>query len=212
MRGEIVGEDAPQKRSQVEQLMNNAALISYQGRNIKTSGLIESFSTGHPNTINGGCSFDMTIKEIRVANGSGYIGNTTPTETRTTPLKDVQETGTQKIEQNSTSDEVYTTRDGDSIYSEFVGGGLKNYAEMLENNPYIDPTNVKANTKIVVTKKEHGGSSGRFSGSSGSFASSDDNILKYSAVGQVVTNTKKLINLLGDSAKDLKILFGGGYN
>lgn len=153
LRGEIVGEDAPEKRSQVEQLMNKAALITYQGRNIKTSGLIESFSTGHPNTIYGGCSFDMTIKEIRVASGSGYIGNITPTTMKTTPLKEPQETGTQKIEQNSTEDETYTARTGDSMYEQGANGDSNKYKTIYENSKGIDVTKIVDGDRFVITEK-----------------------------------------------------------
>lgn len=152
LRGEIVGKDAAKKRAQVEALLNQAALITYQGRNVKSNGVILNLSTGHPNTIHGGCSFDMTIREIRVANGSGFIGNTTPTTAKTTPLKDTQETGTQKIEQNSTSDEVYTTRNGDSAY-ELVSKSNTDYGTIINNNPGINVLDLEKNTTITINKK-----------------------------------------------------------
>lgn len=162
LQGEIVGEDAAKKRAQVEALLNQAALITYQGRNVKSNGIIESFSTGHPNTIWGGCSFSMKIKEIRVANGSGFIGNTTPTIANTTPLKDVQETGTQKIEQNSTADEVYKTQNGDSVY-ELVSESNTDYGTVINNNPGVNVLDVEKNTTVTINKKSIEGSGYRSS-------------------------------------------------
>lgn len=156
LTGEIVGADAANKRSQIEQLLNGAAVITYQGRNVKTNGIIESFSTGHPNTIKGGCSFEMTIKEIRVAKSGGFIGNTTPTKANTTPVKDVQETGTQKIEKNSMIAEVYNTQVGDRMYSPFTTRVDKQYSTLLKLNENVNPLKVEAGTKITTTKPTTG--------------------------------------------------------
>ena len=170
LSGEIVGEDAAKKRSQVETMLNNASLISYQGRNIKTNGIIKSFSTGHPYSIKGGCSFEMTIKEVRVANSSGYLGNVTPTTKKTTPVKDTQETGTQKVEKNSTTDEVYKTKNGDSIYNPFLVRADKKYSTILELNKKVDPMKVESGTTLLLSKsrernlaeRNHGGKGGSF--------------------------------------------------
>lgn len=169
LSGEIVGSDAAKKRSQVESMLNNASLISYQGRNVKTNGIITKFSTGHPYSIKGGCSFEMTIKEVRVANSSGYLGNTTPTKAKTTPVKDTQETGEQKVEKNSTTDEVYKTKNGDSIYSPFLIRADKKYSTILSLNKNVDPMKVETGTTLLLAKtkernlaKKHGGRGGGF--------------------------------------------------
>lgn len=150
LSGEIVGEDAANKRSQIEMLLNRAALITYQGRNVKTNGIIQSFSTGHPNTIKGGCSFEMTIKEIRVVKSGGFIGNTTPTTATITPVKDVQETGTQKIEENSKLNKTYTTRNGDSVYEQVANGNGALYSNVLHSNANLNTVDLKPGVMVVM--------------------------------------------------------------
>ena len=136
--GEIVGADAPEKRSQIETLLNTAALITYQGRNIKRNGIIESFSTGHPNNITGGCSFDMTIKEVRTATSSGFIG-VIPSE------------GTQKIEKNTETDEYYTMQNGDTVYEQAANKSSKKFSDIMKLK-IVSPENTKTGEKICVRK------------------------------------------------------------
>lgn len=50
----------------------SGSLILYQGRNTASSMQIRSFQTDHPNTINGGADFSMTLTEVRIAK-SAYV-------------------------------------------------------------------------------------------------------------------------------------------
>ena len=70
LTGEIVGENAPAVLKNLTELARKGNLITYIGRNIFSNMQIQSFNTDHPYTIAGGCSFDMTLKEIRTANSS----------------------------------------------------------------------------------------------------------------------------------------------
>lgn len=155
LSGEIVGTDAAQKRAQVEALLTQKALITYQGRNVKYNGMIETFSTGHPNTIYGGCSFEMTIKEIRVANSGGYIGNTTPTQTSTTPLKDTQHAGTQSVDKQNSNEETYTLKNGDSVYDQSLNTS-NSYANVLATNKNVDPETAGEGDKITIPRAGRG--------------------------------------------------------
>lgn len=154
LSGEVVGEDAPTKRLQLETMLNKASLITYQGRNIKTNGLIINFSTTHPNNIWGGCSFDMTIQEVRVAGANSYIGNTTPTKRKLTPLKDPQETGLQQASIQKIADKIYKTQKGDSLYEQLVLYEGPSYENLLSMNKNVDPTDVEAGTKVTIEKVE----------------------------------------------------------
>lgn len=48
-------------------LQADGSLINYLGRNYGGDYQIQSFNTSHPNTVWGGCEFDMTLKQVRIA-------------------------------------------------------------------------------------------------------------------------------------------------
>lgn len=84
--------------SKLETYQKKGNLITYVGKCGKIPQLlIESFNVEHNNKISGGASFDMTLKQIRVAN-KAYRGEKTTVKavTETIPLKvgnEVQFTG-----------------------------------------------------------------------------------------------------------------------
>ena len=80
--GEIVGEDSYKIQTELKRIMNAGELVVYSGRNIMSNYLITKFSTDHPNTIWGGCSFSMSLVEVRVANSS-YTENQSKNESDT---------------------------------------------------------------------------------------------------------------------------------
>lgn len=53
--------------SQLKKLQINGSLITYSGRNLLSNLQIQSFSTTHPYTNWGGCDYNMTLKEVRIA-------------------------------------------------------------------------------------------------------------------------------------------------
>ena len=108
IEGEIVGVNATATLSALVSLHQNGSYVKYSGRNILKNAIIESFDTGHPNTITGGCSFSMTIKEIRVAN-SAYIAPTAGTKKPT-------QNGTQQVQSN-TSKKYHTVKKGDCLWN-----------------------------------------------------------------------------------------------
>ncbi len=103
--GEIVGDDAPAVLSAITALHQSGKYVKYSGRNILRNAIIESFDTGHPNEITGGCSFSMTITEIRVAN-SAYVA----------PSKKPTQNGTQQV-QNNTTAKYHTVKKGDCLWN-----------------------------------------------------------------------------------------------
>lgn len=56
--------------SALEKYMRTGSIIKYCGRNVADNMQIQTFDHSHPNTIVGGCEFDMTMKEVRIAQSS----------------------------------------------------------------------------------------------------------------------------------------------
>lgn len=69
--------------SKILKLQANGSLIKYSGRNIVSNMQIQSFNTSHPNTVWGGCEFDMELKEVRIAK-SAYTAPKSSTKKKTT--------------------------------------------------------------------------------------------------------------------------------
>jgi len=65
--GKIVGSDAETVKTNLESLMNQGSYVKYIGKEILSNAVILSFNTSRDITVDGGMSFDMTIREIRVA-------------------------------------------------------------------------------------------------------------------------------------------------
>ena len=134
LTGKIVGKDAAITLSKIKKLMTDGNTVNYIGRNIFRNALITSFNSSHPNTNWGGLDFDMTLKEIRIANPSYR------TETRFS-------SGTQQIQLKakvsaSTVVKVYhTVKKGDTVYRliQAQNAPYKNYGftinDVMKNNP-----------------------------------------------------------------------------
>ena len=125
--GEIVGDDASTTLSNITSLHQNGKLVKYQGRNIIKNAIITDFSTGHPNTISGGCSFSMEITEIRIAD-SAYVK---PKDTTNQTTKG----GTQQVQSN-TDVKKHTVKKGDCLWNiavAYYGSGAK-YKQIFEAN------------------------------------------------------------------------------
>lgn len=106
LTGEIVGKNAASVLSKIKQMHMNGTLCKYAGRTTLSNCLITDFSTGHPNTIWGGCEFTMTLKEIRTA-------STSYKKTK----NDTKKSGTQQTKKNSKETFVYhTVKKGDTIW------------------------------------------------------------------------------------------------
>lgn len=53
--------------SKLKELKTAGSLITYVGRRTMSGLQIQAFKTSHPNTIWGGCKFEMELKEVRIA-------------------------------------------------------------------------------------------------------------------------------------------------
>lgn len=112
--GEIVGPNATSTLSSLIALHQSGQYVKYSGRNILKNAIIESFDTGHPNTITGGCSFSMTIQEIRVAK-SAYVPQPTSSRAPAVTKKPTQN-GTQQVQSN-TAKKYHTVKKGDTLWA-----------------------------------------------------------------------------------------------
>ena len=94
------------------QLQRTGSLITYVGRNLASNMQIQDFSTSHPNTNWGGCDFDMTLKEVRIAK---------PAYT----AEKVNNAGTQQVDKGENKNVYYTVKKGDTIWGLVVTGAYK---------------------------------------------------------------------------------------
>ena len=88
--------------SALEKLMGSGSLIKYSGQNIASNMQIQSFNHSHPNTVFGGCEFDITLKEVRFAQPSYKApvdsgSQETETKVPTTPNQETIEVGSTVI-------------------------------------------------------------------------------------------------------------------
>lgn len=109
IKGEIVGSNASNDINTFRGYMEDAVLIYYVGRNYTLGNyVITNFETSHPNTIWGGCSFSLTMQEVRFAKSS-YLRKETASTAKVTnaskaQLADVTTTATTNQSVKSTSD------------------------------------------------------------------------------------------------------------
>lgn len=123
INGEIVGENAAQVLAKIIALHHSGEYVKYIGRNILSNALITSFDTSHPNAIYGGCSFTMTIREVRIAKKPQIVKKVSATKQIT------QKSG-------SNSGKTYTVKKGDTLWSiatRYYGSGA-NFPKIVEAN------------------------------------------------------------------------------
>lgn len=123
--GKIVGSDAETVKTNLESLMNQGSYVKYIGKEILSNAVILSFNTSRDITVDGGMSFDMTIREIRVAQSAYRDASTGKTV----------KSGLQQIVRNN--NEVYhTVKDGDTLYSLSLMyyGSDSGYVKLYEAN------------------------------------------------------------------------------
>lgn len=89
-------------------LQKNGSLISYVGRNAINNMQIQSFNTSHPNSVWGGCEFDMVLKEVRIAK-SAYKP----------PAKKAKKksAGTQQPSKGKNTNIYHTVKKGDTVWA-----------------------------------------------------------------------------------------------
>lgn len=146
--------------SNLKKLQLSGSLITYKGRNVVSNLQIADFSTGHPNTVWGGCTFSMTLQEVKIAKAA-YVA---PKEE--TGVKSV---GTQKTETFKDNDAVYyTVKSGDTIWGLVWQQGYDKYNPqcpkdakvkmIIHGNPhafsrYLDPRTLQVGKVLLMGYK-----------------------------------------------------------
>jgi len=106
LSGEVVGKNAASTLAKLKQMQRTGVRCKYVGRNSFPNCLIAEFSTGHPNTVWGGATFSMTLREVRTA-------STSYKKTK----QDTNKSGTQQVTKKSEDQYVYhTVKKGDTIW------------------------------------------------------------------------------------------------
>lgn len=150
--------------AKLNEYQTKGTLIHYEGRNIAYNMQITAFKTSHPNTIAGGCDFDMTLQEVRIAKNS-YVP---------VPKAEGQNGGTQQVEQGDGEAVYHIVKKGDTIwylcwkkrdgttgdYRHLKRDGVENYWTrtrdwVIDKNPHAfsragDDRTMKIGAKLLV--------------------------------------------------------------
>ena len=109
----------------------NGQYVKFVGRTIISNALITDFSTKYSNKVNGGCSFSMKIKEVRIAK-SAYV-------------KQKKKASTKQVTKKSTkSKRYYKVKTGDCLWTiakKYYGSGLQYPKIYKANKSMIDKRN-----------------------------------------------------------------------
>lgn len=119
----------------IVKLHQSGKYVKFQGRNTLSNALITSFDTEHTAEINGGCAFEMEIKEVRIAK-SAYKASAK----KSTTTKQV----TSKKTNTKSKKRYYTVKTGDCLWSiaqKYYGNGAQYTKIYKANKKQIDKRN-----------------------------------------------------------------------
>ena len=126
----VKAENTPAKTivNSLESYHQKGQYVKYVGRNSMSNALITSFDTGYTNKIAGGCTFSMTIKQVRIAKAA-YVAQGNKVTGKQT-----------QVTKNSTSTEKYhTVKKGDTLWDiakKYYGDGAQ-YTKIFNSNKNI---------------------------------------------------------------------------
>lgn len=148
LTGEIVGSNAAKKEQKIEALHQKGKYVKYVGRNILSKALITAFDTNFTNEIQGGCSFTMTIKEVRIAKSPLVV------KKKTTKKK---KSSTQQVKKKSTKNskaKTYKVKKGDTLWAiakKYYGSGAK-YTKIYNANKKLikNPNLIQVGWKLTI--------------------------------------------------------------
>lgn len=140
LKGKIIDHDGAKASdilSKVKNLQTSGSLITYVGRNAVSNMQIQTFSTSHPYTNWGGCDFDMTLKEVRIANPA-YSS-------------DINNGGTQQIDKGENKNVYHNVKKGDTVWT-LVTTTYKSldpkFSEVMDKCNWVMENNPDAFSKI----------------------------------------------------------------
>lgn len=146
LKGEIVGKNAASILSKITKLHQKGSYVKYVGRNILSKAVITTFNTSHPNTIYGGCSFDMEIKEVRIAKSPVQSKKGKKTKGGT---KQITTKSTKKVAAKA---KTYTVKKGDTLWAiakSYYGDGSK-YTKIATANKLKNPNVIHVGQKLTI--------------------------------------------------------------
>lgn len=94
--------------TKIKELQKSGSLITYVGRTKISNLQIQSFNTNYTNANWGGCDFDMTLKEVRIA-------KTAYTPVKKTTVK--KKVGTQQVSKGANTKVYYKVKKGDCVWN-----------------------------------------------------------------------------------------------
>lgn len=142
--GYIVDAKSTKAKTIIDKLANyskNGEYVKYIGRSILSNALITDFSTKYTNKVNGGCTFSMEIKEVRIAQ-SAYTGTSK------------KNTSNKQVTQQSNSKRYYTVKTGDCLWDiakRYYGDGSQYIKIYNANRDKIkNPDLIYPNQKFLI--------------------------------------------------------------
>ena len=118
--------------------------VKYVGRNTMSNALITSFDTVYTNKIAGGCTFSMTIKQVRIAKQAYVARGNKVTGKQTQVTKNTA----------TTAKKYHTVKKGDTLYgiaTKYYGNGAQ-YMKIFNANKDIikNPDLIYVGQKILI--------------------------------------------------------------
>lgn len=110
LTGEIVGEGVNDIIDSIKKAQQQGDFVVYCGVSIMENAIISDFNIVHTNEISGGCSFTMTIREIRIA-GSSYDASTS------IAIGSTKSAGRQQVQSGEKQVRYHTVKSGESRWS-----------------------------------------------------------------------------------------------
>jgi LysM repeat protein len=137
LTGYIVNVNKTKAKSIIDKLdsySKNGKYVKYVGRCILSNALITEFNYKYSNKVDGGCEFDMTIKEVRIAK-SAYVKS--KSKKKTTSTKQV-------TKKKKSTKRYYTVKTGDCLWTiaqKYYGNGMQYTKIYNANKAMIDKRN-----------------------------------------------------------------------
>ena len=132
--------------SSLESYHQKGKYVKYVGRNSMSNALIISFDTGYTNQIAGGCTFSMTIKQVRIAKAA-YVAQGNKVTGKQTQI-------TKKKTTTTTTKRYHTVKKGDTLWAiakKYYGNGAQFMKIFNANKGTIKNANlIYVGQKIVI--------------------------------------------------------------
>lgn len=145
--GIVVGPDAASKLQKLKEYMDESELLKYVYRNVKTDVIIKDFETTHDAEVSGGFKFEMTLKEMRVAQPS--IIKLLDINTKS-QVAEMANKGQQQATGGPTK--MHVVKSGDTLSAIGQKYGI-NWKKIHDRNQGVigsDPTNIYPGQKLLI--------------------------------------------------------------